>query len=452
MKPSNSDKIPSDHTAPNSSLDDPFHDLFHGLGSDLNPGTLAGASGQVQVEQGVRTLQEAHQAEDRLAQVEAFAGWQTALDPEAARLRRRVLELVERWQPQATQAFTQGRFPDELFRRLGQAGALGASLVGRDGKPPGSKLATCAVMHAVEYGDGGLRCALTVHDSVIQALVRFGSEAQQARWLDPLVRGEAVAAFALTEPQAGSDIRAVSTKATRQGDEWLLTGAKSWITNGPRADVILIWARTGERNDAIRGFLVEKGTPGLDVETITTASAMRIAPVGRVHLDRVRVPHSAMLPHAWGLTDINACLDYNRMTVLSGVMGGARRCLEIALTYAAQRYQFGVPIASKQLVQSMLADMAQRVALGELAILHLARRWEEGPLPRFDVSLIKRHNCAAALEVARMARSILAANGTDLEHQVVRHLLNLEASYSYGGTHEIHGLIVGKALTRENAF
>lgn len=429
-----------------------FGDLFDHLFSHLDDEALEESHSQVKVEQGAQTLQEAHQAADRLAGVEAFAGWQAALDPEAAALRQRVLALMRQWQPQATEAFTQGRFPDEIFRQLGQAGALGASLVGRDGAPPLSKVATCAVMHGVEYGDGGLRCALTVHDSVIQALVRFGSESQQARWLDPLIRGEAVAAFALTEPNAGSDIRAVSTKATRQGDDWLITGAKSWITNGPRADVILIWARTGERNDAIRGFLVEKGTPGLDVEPIPTASAMRIAPVGRLHLDRVRVPHRAMLPHAWGLTDINACLDYNRMTVLSGVMGGARRCLEIALEYAANRYQFGVPIASKQLVQAMLADMAQRVALGEMAFLQLAQRWEAGPLPRFDVSLVKRHNCAAALEVARMARSILAANGTDLERQVMRHLLNLEASYSYGGTHEIHGLIVGKELTRENAF
>jgi glutaryl-CoA dehydrogenase len=424
-------------------------DLFGSLESSTD---LDDASTQVVAEQEIQTLQEAGQMTDPLAALEAFAGWSTALDPDAAALRRRVQDVIEPWLPQAADAFAGGVFPDELFRRLGQAGALGASLVGRNGQAPLSKLATCAVMHAVEYGDGGLRCALTVHDSVIQALVRFGSEAQQARWLEPLVQGEIVSAFALTEPNAGSDIRAVATKATRRGDDWLLSGDKSWITNGPRADVILIWARTGERNDAIRGFLVEKDAPGLHVETISSAYAMRVAPVGRVHLDGVRVPHRAMLPHAWGLTDINACLDYNRMTVLFGVMGGARRCLQIALEYASNRHQFGVPIASKQLVQTLLADMAERVALGELAALHLAQRWEAGPLPRFDVSLVKRSNCASALEVARMARSILGANGVDLERHIIRHLLNLEASYSYGGTHEIHGLIVGKELTRENAF
>jgi glutaryl-CoA dehydrogenase len=424
---------------------DLFSPLSGGVGLD-EPGT------RVSTADGTQHVLEDQRTWDRTAAVEAFAGWSAALDPDAVEIRGQVLDLIEKWEPDASAAFSSGTFPDKLFRDLGKVGALGASLVGRNGNPPLSKLATCAIMHAVEYGDGGLRCALTVHDSVIQALVRFGSDKQRERWLGPLVSGEIVSAFALTEPNAGSDIRGIATKARRKGDVWYLSGSKSWITNGPRADVIMIWARTGERNNAIRGFLVEKGTPGLNIEPITTASSMRIALVGRVNLDQVRVPHSAMLPHAWGLTDINACLDYNRMTVLFGVMGGARRCLDISLEYAATRHQFGVPIASKQLVQTMLADMTERVALGELASLHLAKRWEENPLPRFDVSLVKRSNCAAALEVARMARSILGANGVDLDRHILRHMLNLEASYSYGGTHEIHGLIVGKELTQENAF
>jgi alkylation response protein AidB-like acyl-CoA dehydrogenase len=432
-----------------SNQDTPVVDLFGSLTGGV---ALDDSNTQVTAVQGTQKVREQQRTCDRSTAVEAFAGWATALDPAAAEVRGRVLDQIEQWLPDASEAFSSGTFPDKLFCDLGAAGALGASLVGRNGLPPLSKLATCAIMHAVEYGDGGLRCAITVHDSVIQALVRYGSDEQRKRWLEPLINGEIVSAFALTEPNAGSDIREVSTKATRSGEDWLLSGAKSWITNGPRADVILIWARTGERNDAIRGFLVEKGTPGLNVETITTASSMRIAPVGRVNLDRVRVPHSAMLPHAWGLTDINACLDYNRLTVLFGVMGAARRCLDIALEYAATRHQFGAPLATKQLVQTMLADMAERVAMGELASLHLAKRWEEAPLPRFDVSLIKRSNCAAALEVARIARAILGANGIDLDRHVMRHLLNLEASYSYGGTHEIHGLIVGKELTRESAF
>jgi glutaryl-CoA dehydrogenase len=423
--------------------------LFSSL---TNEAILDDAHCQVATDEGIHKIDAEQQSGDRLAAVAAFAGWDQALDADTQTVRRRVLELVTAWEPEAAAAFQNGRFPNELFRQLGAAGALGAALVGRNGRPPLAKTAVCAIMHAVEYGDGGLRCALTVHDSVIQALVRYGTDAQRQRWLEPLIYGEIVSAFALTEPNAGSDIRAIATKATRQGDDWLLSGHKSWITNGPRADLILIWARTGERNEAIRGFLVEKETPGLHIEPIASAGAMRVAPVGRVTMDQVRVPHSAMLPHAWGLTDINACLDYNRVTVLSGVMGGARRCLEIALVYAGNRYQFDVPLASKQLIQTSLADMTERVALGELAMLHLAQRWEQAALPRFDVSLTKRHNCAAALEVVRMARSILGANGVDFNHHVIRHLLNMEASYSYGGTHEIHGLIVGKELTRENAF
>jgi glutaryl-CoA dehydrogenase len=424
---------------------DPFGSFADSLGLD-------DAMVRVTAEAGTRALRQEHPATDRLAAIEAFAGWSTALDPAAAQLRARVLERVEAWLPEAGKAFETAAFPRHLFRDLGGAGALGASLVGRGGQPPLSRVATCAVMHAVEYGDGGLRCALTVHDSVIQALVRFGSDEQRARWLGPLCEGEALSAFALTETTAGSDIRALGTRATRCGGDWLLSGAKSWVTNGPRADVVLVWARTSERHDAIRGFLVERGAPGLEVEPIPSACAMRVAPVGRVRLDRVRVPDAALLPHAWGLVDINACLDYNRLTVLFGVMGGARRCLDLALEHAAARQQFGVPLAAKQLVQTMLADMAQRVALGELASLHLAQRWDHGPLPRFDISLVKRSNCVAALEVARTARALLGAGGIDLDQHVMRHLLNFEASYSYGGTHEIHGLVVGKELTRESAF
>lgn len=422
------------------------------LGSLSSGVCLDDASVEVTEQAGTEVLRQPRARDDRTAMVEAFAGWPTALDPAAASLRGRVREIVEAWLPRAPEAFETGSFPRELFGALGRAGALGASLVGRDGRPPLSRVATCAVMHGVEYGDGGLRCALTVHDSVIQALVRFGSDSQRARWLRPLVDGELVSAFSLTERDAGSDIRALATRATRQGDDWLLTGTKSWVTNGPHADVLLVWARTAERHDAIRGFLIEATTPGLEVEPIPSASAMRIAPVGRLHLDRVRVSAEALLPHAWGLVDINACLDYNRLTVLFGVMGGARRCLDLALQHATERHQFGGPIAAKQLVQTMLADMAERVALGELASLHLAQRWEQGPLPRFDISLVKRNNCASALEVARMARAVLGAEGIDLHRHVVRHLLNFEASYSYGGTHEIHGLVMGKELTRQSAF
>jgi glutaryl-CoA dehydrogenase len=424
-------------------------DLFGGFDTQSN---LLDRETRVDVQEGVTPVHVARDDDDVCEAVEAFAGWNT-LDRDAAEIRARVLALVEPWlRDEAATCFGQSRFPKELFAQLGTAGAIGASLVGREGKPPLSRLATCAIMHALEYGDGGLRCAVTIQDSVIQALVRFGDNAQRERWLQPLVHGQAVASFALTEPQAGSDVRALSTKATRVDGDWVIRGSKGWITNAPHADVLLVWARTSERNDAIRGFLIERGTPGLDIEPIGDAVAMRVAPVGRVTLDDVHVPNSALLPHAWGLSDINACLDYNRLTVLFGVMGAARFCLEWATKYSRTRHQFGVPIGSKQLVQERLADMACQVGIGELLSLQLASRWEAGPLPRFDVSLAKRNNCSVALDVARSARAVLGANGVDLKTHVARHMLNLEASYSYGGTHEIHGLVIGKILTGENAF
>lgn len=410
---------------------------------------------------GARTLDEDtvtsevdEETSEPCAAIEAYVGWGAALDAEAQRLRAATREfLADAWLPRATELFTKGELPREIFQGLGRAGALGASLVGRGGfRPPASKLATCAVMHAIEHTDGGLRCAATIQDCVIQALVRFGDAAQRGEWLEQLVEGERIASFALTEPEAGSDLRAVSTTAVRRGGDWSISGRKGWVTNAPIADVLLVWARTSERNDAIRGFLIERGARGLETPPITGAASMRGALVGQVILDDVRVPSGALLPHAWGLADINACLDYNRLTVAFGVMGAARFCLEEAIRHARARRQFGVALGAKQLVQGQLADMAMQLAAGELLSLDAARRWCSAPLPSFDVSLLKRHNCRAALEIARAARALLGAAGVDLDRHVVRHLLNLEASYTYGGTNEIHGLVMGKTLTGLHAF
>jgi glutaryl-CoA dehydrogenase len=243
---------------------------------------------------------------------------------------------------------------------------------------------------------------------------------------------------------------AASASSSVDGSDWVLR--KSWVTSAPVADVLLVWARTGERHDAIRGFLVERGAPGLETPPRVHRAAVRGVAVGEVVLDGVRVPSGALVPHAWGLPDINACLDYNRMTVAFGVTGAARFCLEAALRHAQTRRQFGVPLAAKQLVQAQLAEMATAVVLGETLALQLARRWDRGPLTAFQVSLCKRHNCAAALDVARRARAVLGAAGIDLDRGVMRHLLNLEASATYGGTHDVHGLQMARALTGEAAF
>jgi glutaryl-CoA dehydrogenase len=433
-----------------SSTPNPALDLFAPLAVDTE--TLLGDAVETVVDPSTAVAFEEGERWNLCGAVESYGRWCAKLDKQAKRVRQDVLDIVQdRWMPVASEMYQAGRFPDDVFVELGRVGAIGASLVGPGGEPM-SKMATCAIMHALEYGDGGLRCSLTIQDSVIQALVRFGDDAQRARWLEPLLSGRTIASFALTEPNAGSDVRAVATEAKRSGGDWVINGQKGWITNSPRADVLVIWARTGERNDALRGFLVEKGTPGLDIERISGAASMRSGAVGRISLDGVRVPEAAVLPHAWGLVDISACLDYNRLTVIFGVMGAARFCLDAAVRYAKERRQFGVPIGSKQLVQEHIAEMATKVVLGEMLSLHLAGRWQSTPPSRFEVSLAKRHNCAAALDVARRARSLMGAHGIDLDHHVIRQMLNLEASSTYGGTHEIHSLVLGKTLTQESAF
>jgi glutaryl-CoA dehydrogenase len=379
---------------------------------------------------------------DAVQHLDAAAGW----DDDTRRLGDTLRGFVEgHWLPAMTDVFESDGFSRDVMRELGELGAFGSSL-------RGSYLRTFAVMHALEWGDAGLRLAATIQDSVIQTLVRYGSEEQRTRWVPPLLAGEQIASFSLTEPEAGSDVRALKTVAARRGSDWVLRGQKSWSTNAPQADVLLVWARTSERNDAIRGFLVERGTPGLAVAPRRHRASVRGVTVGDLSLDDVRVPASSLIPHAWGLTDLNVCLDYNRMTVAFGVTGAARACLELAIRHAKTRRQFGVPLAAKQLVQAQLADMATAVVLGETLALRAAQDWDAGALPPFRVSLCKRHNCAAALDVARRARAVFGAQGIDLEAGVMRHLLNLEASSTYGGTHDVHALLLGKLLTGEPAF
>lgn len=407
---------------------------------------------EMSIEEDVHALIEEHEEDDPGGVLDELAGW-SRLDADARQRRASIRTLVtNQLLPDVAEAFLEGRFPRSLFRELGNAGALGAGLAEHDAHEVQNRMATLGVMHSLEWGDGGLRCAVTIQDSVIQALVRYGDDQQRARWLPSLRSGEAVASFGLTEPQAGSDVRALSTRAVRRGRDWVLSGTKGWVTNAPVASILLIWARTGERNDAIRGFLVEPDALGVTVEPIRHAASLRVATVGRVTLDGTVVSNEALLPHAWGLSDINACLDYNRMTVAFGAIGAARFCLETAIRRARDRWQFGVPIATKQLIQGQVTDMATKVVLGELLALHIAERWQHLPLSRLEVSLLKRNNCAAARSVALAARSILGAHGIDLDNHVARHLLNVEASYSYGGTHEIHGLVVARSLLGVNAF
>jgi glutaryl-CoA dehydrogenase len=278
---------------------------------------------------------------------------------------------------------------------------------------------------------------------------RYGSEEQRRRWLPEMAAGRVIGCFGLTEPDAGSDPASMRTRARREGDDWVLSGTKMWITNGSIAGLTVIWAQTEE---GIRGFLVERGTPGLSSRDIEGKLALRASITSELVLDEVRLPGSAMLPEARGLGAPLSCLDEARFGICWGVLGAARACLEAAVAYAKSRKAFGQPIARFQLTQAKLAEMASRLVQGRLVAHRLATLKDAGEAHPVRVSLAKRANTRIALDIAREARTILGANGLTLEYPVARHMANLEAVLTYEGTEEIHSLILGRAITGEDAF
>jgi glutaryl-CoA dehydrogenase len=282
------------------------------------------------------------------------------------------------------------------------------------------------------------------------AIWRWGSEEQKERWLPAMHRGEAIGCFGLTEPDAGSDPGAMRTHARRDGSDWVLNGAKMWITNGTIADVAVVWARTEEGE--IRGFLVAKGTPGFSAPEIHRKISLRASVTSELVLQDVRVPDEAMLPGASTLRGPLSCLNEARFGIVFGAVGAARACFEEALSYAKERIVFGKPISAYQLTQQKLAEMALEVNRGSLVALHVGRMKDQGTLRPEHVSLGKMGNVRGALDVCRAARTILGGNGITLEYPVIRHMNNLESVLTYEGTHEVHTLVVGQALTGDNAF
>jgi len=317
----------------------------------------------------------------------------------------------------------------------------------------------CAGMGALAYGlacheleacDSGLRSFVSVQTSLaMYAIHRFGSEAQKARWLPEMAAGRVLGCFGLTEPGHGSDPGGMETRAERDGGDWVLTGRKLWITNAQIAHLAIVWAKT---KDGIRGFIVERDRRGFAAEDIPHKLSMRASVTGGLVLDGVRVPEGNRLPEASGLKAPLACLDNARFGVAWGVLGAAQACFEIALKYACEREQFGAPIASKQLVQLELADIASEVVKASLLSVHYARLKEAGRLHPAQTSLLKRNNCRIALEAARRSRAVLGANGVAGEFHVLRHAANLESTFTYEGTDQIHTLAIGRALTGSAAF
>ncbi len=342
-----------------------------------------------------------------------------------------------------------GTFPAEIIPEMGEMGLLGAAIKG-PGCPGLSETIYGLICQELERGDSGLRSFASVQGSLVMwPIAAYGTEQQQQKWLPELAGGRRIGCFGLTEAGHGSDPGGMETRAIRDGDGWVLTGGKMWITNAVSADVALVWARGPER---VLGFLVEKGTPGFTTQAVEGKYSLRASDTGELILDEVRLPDSARLPGAVGLGAPLSCLNEARYGIAWGAVGAASACYENALQYSLEREQFGKPIASFQLVQQKLVRMLTAIVAAQGMVHQLGRLKDSGVNETPLVSLAKRNNVAAALDCARMARDILGAAGITDDHPVGRHLTNLESVYTYEGTHDIHTLIVGAEITGIQAF
>ncbi|MFI5926346.1 acyl-CoA dehydrogenase family protein [Micromonospora sp. NPDC051543] len=377
------------------------------------------------------------------------------LDPSFTEEERQIRDVVrrlvdDRVRPHVADWYEEGRVPArELAREFGKLGLLGMHLSGY-GCAGASAVAYGLACQELEAADSGVRSLVSVQGSLaMYAIWRFGSEEQKQRWLPPMAIGEAIGCFGLTEPDHGSDPGSMATRARRDGDDWVLTGGKMWITNAPIADVAVIWART---DDGVRGFAVPMDTPGVTAREIRRKMSLRASLTGEIVLDDVRLPADAQLPGAVGLKAPLSCLTEARHGIVWGAVGAARDCLETTLAYATTRTQFGRPLAAFQLTQAKLADMAVELVKAQLLALHLGRLADAGRLRPDQVSVGKLNNVREALAIARQCRTILGANGVSGEYPVLRHANNLESVLTYEGTSEIHQLIVGQRLTGLSAF
>ncbi|MDQ6643913.1 MAG: acyl-CoA dehydrogenase family protein [Chloroflexota bacterium] len=355
----------------------------------------------------------------------------------------------ERVLPVIGEHFEAGTFPHDLIPAIAELGLLGMHIEGY-GCAGLSSVCYGLACQELEAGDSGIRSFVSVQGSLAMfPISAFGSEEQKQHWLPRMARGEVIGCFGLTEPDSGSDPGAMRTTARRDGNSYILNGTKMWITNGGIAGVAIVWART---EDGVRGFIVERGTPGYTSSDIHHKLSLRASITSELHFEDCRVPAENMLPNVRGLRGPLSCLNEARYGIAWGATGAARACYEVALDYAKTRVQFKRPIASFQLVQQKLAIMATELVKAQLLALQLGRLKDEGLLHPVQISLAKRNNVREALKTAREARSVLGANGITLEYPIIRHSNNLESVYTYEGTDDIHTLIIGQAITGENAF
>jgi len=356
--------------------------------------------------------------------------------------------VADRILPEVDDWYEHGEFPArELAKELGQLGFLGMQLPDIGGL---GAVAYGLVELELEAGDSGLRSFVSVTSALAMfAIHTFGSDEHKAEWLPRLQSGEAIGCFGLSEPDSGSDPGSMRTFAKRDGDDWVLSGTKMWITNGSCSDVAIVWANT---DGGIRGFVVPCDTPGFSAPDIHKKLSLRASVTSELVMDDVRLPAGAVLPDVKGLRGPLTCLNEARFGIIWGVMGAARSCFASALEYAKTRIQFDRPIGSFQLTQKKLTDMALELNKGTLLAYHLGRMKERGPLQPHHVSVGKLNNTRAALEIARTARGIHGANGITLEYPIMRHMTNLESVITYEGTEEVHTLVIGEALTGLRAY
>lgn len=356
-------------------------------------------------------------------------------------------------QPRVIAAFRDELDAPELFPLMGKAGLLGATIPEEFGGAGAGYVAYGLIAREIERVDSGYRSMASVQSSlVMHPIYAYGSDEQRRKYLPGLASGELIGCFGLTEPDAGSDPAGMTTWAKKDGDDYVISGSKTWISNAPFADVFVVWAKSEEHGGAIRGFVLEKGMAGLSAPKIKGKISLRASTTGMIVMEDVRVPASALLPNVEGLKGPFGCLNRARYGISWGAMGAAEFCLHAARQYGLDRHQFGRPLAATQLFQKKLADMMSDIALGLQASLRVGRLIDEGRFAPDMISIVKRNNVGKALDIARAARDMHGGNGISEEYQVIRHMVNLETVNTYEGTHDVHALILGRAITGIAAF
>jgi glutaryl-CoA dehydrogenase len=356
----------------------------------------------------------------------------------------------EKLLPRVVSAFAEERFDREIMTEMGELGFLGPTLPEEYGCAGVNHVAYGLIAREIEAIDSGYRSAMSVQSSLVMyPIYAFGSEEQKRKFLPAMASGKVVGCFGLTEPDGGSDPASMRTNAKRVDGGFVLNGAKMWITNAPISDVCLVWAKLDGK---IRGFLVERGSKGLETPKIEGKLSLRSSVTGEISLSDVFVPEAMMLPGVEGLRGPFSCLNKARYGIAWGAMGAAEFCFHASREYVSSRSLFGRTLASRQLVQKKLADMSTEVALGFEGALALGRLIDEGAWVPEAISMLKRNNCGKALAIAREARDMHGGNGISGEYHVMRHAMNLETVNTYEGAHDVHALILGRAITGESAF